>query len=144
MSKQSLYDQLISETEQFSNEASQYAINNLNIDYKENALKKAETFRNTMNMSTQSIYKQLISEYGEKFTIEEAKYAIDNLNKIEEEIEKSESTVSKEFKNALSQAEYYGNKSKMSKKAIYKQLTSEYGEQFTVEEAQYAIDNLKE
>lgn len=32
----------------------------------------------------------------------------------------------------------------MSKDAIYDQLTSEYGEKFTVEEAQYAIDNLDE
>lgn len=29
-----------------------------------------------------------------------------------------------------------------SKDAIYDQLTSEYGEKFTAEEAQYAIDNL--
>ena len=32
----------------------------------------------------------------------------------------------------------------MSKDAIYDQLTSENGEKFTVEEAQYAIDNLDE
>ena len=32
----------------------------------------------------------------------------------------------------------------MSKDAIYDQLTSEYGEKFTAEEAQYAIDNLDE
>ena len=31
----------------------------------------------------------------------------------------------------------------MSPSAIYEQLTSEYGEQFTAEEAQYAIDNLE-
>ena len=31
----------------------------------------------------------------------------------------------------------------MSKQAIYDQLTSEYGEQFTPEEAQYAVDNLQ-
>ena len=30
----------------------------------------------------------------------------------------------------------------MSKSGIYKQLTSEYGEGFTAEEAQYAIDNI--
>ena len=32
----------------------------------------------------------------------------------------------------------------MSKSAIYDQLTSEYGEQFTKAEAQYAIDHLGE
>ena len=31
----------------------------------------------------------------------------------------------------------------MSKAGIYEQLTSEYGEKFTKEAAQYAIDNLK-
>ena len=31
----------------------------------------------------------------------------------------------------------------MSKKAIYDQLTSEYGGQFTADEAQYAIDNIQ-
>ena len=32
-----------------------------------------------MNMSPSAIYDQLISEYGEKFTKEEAQYAVDNL-----------------------------------------------------------------
>ena len=31
----------------------------------------------------------------------------------------------------------------MSKQRIYDQLTSEYGEKLTPEEAQYAIDNIK-
>ena len=31
----------------------------------------------------------------------------------------------------------------MSKKGIYNQLTSEYGEKFPADAAQYAIDNLK-
>ena len=32
-----------------------------------------------MNMSDAAIYDQLISEHGEKFTPEEAQYAVDNL-----------------------------------------------------------------
>ena len=32
-----------------------------------------------MSMSKQGIYDQLISEYGEQFTEEEAKYAIEHL-----------------------------------------------------------------
>lgn len=31
----------------------------------------------------------------------------------------------------------------MSKDAVYDQLVSEYGEQFTPEQAQYAIDHLE-
>ncbi len=31
----------------------------------------------------------------------------------------------------------------IAKKGKYKQLTSEYGEKFTAEEEQYAVDNMK-
>ena len=53
-----------------------------------------------------------------------------------------EDNVSKEFKNALSKAETYSTIMHISKQAIYDQLTSEYGEQFEADAAQYAIDNL--
>ena len=80
MSKAGIYDQLISEYGgQFTEEAAQYAIDNLEVDWKENALKTAENYQETMAMSPKAIYDQLISEYGEKFTEEEAQYAIDNL-----------------------------------------------------------------
>ena len=46
-----------------------------------NALIKAEIYSNEMHMSKNAIYEQLISEYGEKFTASEAKYAVDNLYK---------------------------------------------------------------
>lgn len=48
-----------------------------------------------------------------------------------------------EYKNALKKAETYSEIMHMSKKAIYDQLTSEYGEQFPADAAQYAIDNIK-
>lgn len=80
MSKQSIYEQLTSEYgEKFSAEAAQYAIDNLQVDYKQNALKKAQSYQESMSMSPRAIYDQLVSEYGEKFTAEEAQYAIDNL-----------------------------------------------------------------
>ena len=44
--------------------------------------------------------------------------------------------------NALQKAKSYQDNMSMSKSAIYDQLISEYGEQFTAEKAQYAIDNL--
>lgn len=47
-----------------------------------------------------------------------------------------------EERNALIKAEEYSSLEYMSKKAIYEQLISEYGEQFDKEAAQYAIDNL--
>ena len=80
MSKAGLYDQLTSEYgEKFTEEAAQYAIDNLEADWKELALKSAQSYQETMAMSPAAIYDQLISEYGEKFTEEEAQYAIDNL-----------------------------------------------------------------
>ena len=45
-------------------------------------------------------------------------------------------------KNALAKAKSYSENMHMSKSKIYNQLTSEYGEGFSKEEAQYAIDNL--
>lgn len=81
MSKAGIYDQLTSEYgEKFTAEAAQYAVDNLEADWKENALKKAKSYQETMDMSPSAIYDQLISEYGEGFTEEEAQYAIDNLN----------------------------------------------------------------
>lgn len=81
MSKQAIYDQLVSEYgENFPADAAQYAIDNLQANYKENALKKAKVYYEDMNMSKEAVRNQLTSEYGEKFTEEEANYAIDNLD----------------------------------------------------------------
>lgn len=49
---------------------------------------------------------------------------------------------SQEYKNALRKAESYAKNMHMSKQRIYDQLTSEYGENFPADAAQYAIDNL--
>lgn len=94
-----------------------------------NALHKAENYSKMMHMSKQRIYDQLTSEYGEKFTPEEAQYAIDNIK-------------GDYLEAALKSAKNYQETMSMSKDAIYDQLTSENGEKFTAEEAQYAIDNL--
>ncbi len=130
MSKQGVFDQLVSEYgEQFTTDAAQYAIENVQADWKENALAKAITYANTMHMSKKSVYDQLVSEYGEEFTEEESQYAIDNVQANWNE-------------NALIKAESYQEKQNMSPAAIYDQLISEYGEKFTEEEAEYAIKNL--
>ncbi len=81
MSKAGLYNQLTSEYgEQFSAEAAQYAIDNVQADWNANALKKAKDYQDTMDMSPEAIRDQLVSEYGEQFTAEEAEYAIANLS----------------------------------------------------------------
>ena len=101
---------------------------NIPTEYK-SALKKAKLYADTMNMSKAGLYDQLTSEYGEKFTVEAAQYAIDNITVDWKE-------------NALKKAKLYQETMAMSPSAIYDQLISEYGEKFTAEEAQYAIDNL--
>lgn len=81
MSKAGLYNQLTSEYgEQFTVEATQYAIDNVNADWSANALEKAKDY-DGMHMSKAGLFNQLTSEYGEQFTSEEADYAIENLDK---------------------------------------------------------------
>ena len=78
MSKAGIYDQLTSEYgEGFEADAAQYAIDNLDVDWKKNALEKAKSYQESMSMSKNAIYDQLVSQYGEQFTAEEAQYAID-------------------------------------------------------------------
>ncbi|MGN1126163.1 MAG: Ltp family lipoprotein, partial [Ruminococcus sp.] len=63
------------------------------------------------------------------FPADAAQYAIDNIKADWKE-------------NALEKAKTYYKDMSMSKSAVYDQLISEYGEQFTESEAQYAIDHL--
>ena len=50
--------------------------------------------------------------------------------------------VPKAYKTALRKAQSYVDNMHMSKAALYDQLTSEYGEQYDAEAAQYAVDNV--
>ena len=59
-----------------------------------------------------------------------------------EDTRKPDESVSKEFQTALKSAERYASNLHMSKQGIYDQLTSEYGDQFPEDAAQYAVDNL--
>ena len=54
-----------------------------------------------------------------------------------------EPKVPAEYKSALNKATSYSSTQHMSKRGVYDQLTSEYGEKFSAEAAQYAIDNVK-
>jgi hypothetical protein len=101
---------------------------NIPAEYK-SALNKANTYANTQSMSKKRVYDQLVSEYGEKFSVEAAQYAIDNVQ-------------ADWNANALAKAKSYQEQQNMSPARIRDQLVSEYGEQFTPEEAEYAITNL--
>lgn len=55
----------------------------------------------------------------------------------------AEPSVPVEYKSALNKGTSYATRMHMSKQGVYDQLVSEYGEQFSAEAAQYAIDNVK-
>lgn len=79
MSKQGMYNRLISEPNPFSPEAAQYAVDNVKADWNANALEKAKSYQKTMSMSPEAIRSQLTSSF-EGFTEEEADYAVSHLN----------------------------------------------------------------
>lgn len=54
-------------------------MDNVDADWKFNALQKAKVYYEEMAMSKDAVYEQLISDYGEQFTQEQAQYAVDNL-----------------------------------------------------------------
>ena len=58
------------------------------------------------------------------------------------QVQETDDDVPTEYKSALNKAYDYSEVMHMSKKGIYEQLTSEYGEQFTEKAAQYAMDNI--
>ena len=60
-----------------------------------------------------------------------------------EEKKSEEAAVPAEYKSALNKADFYANTMNMSKQGVYDQLSSSYGEKFSAEAAQYAIDNVK-
>ena len=81
-SRQGLKQQLTSEYGSgFSEEAAEYALEHVDVDYKEEAVEAAESYLDTMSFSREGLKQQLTSEYGSGFTEEEAEYALDQVYK---------------------------------------------------------------
>lgn len=95
-----------------------------------NALKKGILYVESMHMSKAGVYDQLVSEHGEKFSPEAARWAVDHMSDIDWN------------KAALEKAKSYQKNMNMSREAIREQLMSEHSEKFTAEEAEYAVKNL--
>lgn len=104
--------------------------NDIPREYK-NALRAAQNYVDIMPFSERGLFEQLTSEYGDQYSEEAARYAIEKV-----EVDYNE--------EALEAAKNYQKVMPMSDKELFDQLTSEHGEQFTEEQAQYAIDNLPE
>ena len=81
LSKVRLYEMLTSTSDyydtHFSAEAAQYAVDNVGVDWKESALKRAKLYRKAVSLSTEGIYDELTAM---EYTEEEIQYAIDNLD----------------------------------------------------------------
>ncbi|WP_159721877.1 Ltp family lipoprotein [Enterococcus sp. CSURQ0835] len=60
----------------------------------------------------------------------------------EKQREAEEASLPVEYRSALNKAKSYATSMNMSRQRVHDQLTSEYGEQFSPEAAQYAMDNL--
>ena len=81
-SRQGLKQQLTSEYGSgFSEEAAEYALEHVDVDYKEEAVEAAQSYLDAMSFSRQELKQQLTSEYGSGFTEEEAEYALDQVYK---------------------------------------------------------------
>ena len=122
LSKQKIEQDL---TRWYSEDASQYAINKLNIDWKEQAVLKAKSLQ-MFHFSKEMLVWQLINV--ELFTQEEADYAVEQVNFDWKE-------------NAVKEAESYANGGQISKEKLLEILVE--NKKFTQEEAEYAIEHAK-
>ena len=111
--------------DRYSEDATQYALNKLNVDCKEQALLKAKYYQE-FHYSKEKLVWQLINV--ERFTQEEADYAIEQGNFDWKE-------------EAVKQAESSSNGGNISKERLLEILV-EY-RKFTQEEAEYAIEHAK-
>lgn len=111
--------------DRYSEDATQYALNKLNVDWKEQALLKAKSYQE-FHYSKEKLVEQLINI--EKFTQEEADYAIEqgNFDWKEEAVKKSE---------------FYANGGKITKEKLLEKLV--VYRKFTQGEAEYAIEHAK-
>ena len=111
--------------DRYSEDATQYALNKLNVDWKEQALLKAKSYQE-FHYSKEKLVWQLINV--ELFTQEEADYAVEHVNFDWKE-------------DAVKEAESYANGRKITKEKILEILVEK--RKFTQEEAEYAIEHAK-
>ena len=83
-SKQALIDQLKSEngekfTEEQAAQAVEYLETNSMVDWNEQAVKAAKQYMEISSFSKDGLIEQLTSEYGGRFTAEQAEYAVSQL-----------------------------------------------------------------
>ena len=103
------------------------------VDWNEEAVRSAENYLDMMAFSRQGLIDQLSADYGEQFTVDQATYAMDYLE---------ENNLVDWNEQAVRSAENYLDMMSFSRQSLIDQLSSDYGEQFTVEQATYAADQV--
>jgi hypothetical protein len=98
-----------------------------------NAYRSAKNYLNFKGFSKQGLIEQLSSEYGDGYTVDQATAAVQAIEDAGE-VDWNEQAV-KAGKNYL---DFKG----FSRQGLIEQLTSDYGDKFTVEQATYAVDQL--
>lgn len=98
-----------------------------------NAIKSARSYLEWGGFSRKGLIEQLSSEYGEQYPLADAEFAVSYLEQ-NGQVDWNEQA----YKTAKSYMEWGG----FSRDALYEQLTSEYGEQFTPEQANYALSKV--
>jgi hypothetical protein len=99
----------------------------------ENAVESAQSYLNYSGFSRAGLIGQLTSEYGEGYAPADAEFAVKYL-----EQQKLVDWNAEAVESAKSYLEY----SSFSKQGLFEQLTSEYGEGFTPDQANYALSKV--
>ena len=100
-----------------------------------NAVLSAINYLDFTAFSRDGLIKQLSSEYGSGYTVEEATFAVDFLE---------EHSLVDWNEQAIKSAKNYLEYTAFSRNGLIDQLSSEYGSQFTTEEATQAVDYLEQ
>ncbi|MFD0788955.1 Ltp family lipoprotein [Microbacterium insulae] len=99
----------------------------------QSAVRSAESYLSFKGFSRAGLTQQLTSEYGEGFDPADAEFAIAHIEK----------TGGVDWnQEAVQSAESYLDFKGFSRDGLFEQLTSEYGESFTPEQANYALDQV--
>lgn len=96
----------------------------------ENAIRSAQSYLDFTAFSRAGLFDQLTSQYGEGFEAADAEFAIAYLE---------QNGLVDWNAEAVQSAESYLSFTSFSRQGLYDQLTSQYGEQFTPEQAEYAL-----
>ena len=112
------------EYEQFSTEDATVAVNHLNVDWTQQAIGSAEDYLDFSSFSRTGLVGQLSSEYGDEYTAEQAEAAVSS-------IEADVDWLAEAAEAAASYIEF----SNFSCGGLTDQLASEYGDEFTPEQA---------